>query len=160
MTSFGDGFRRNRPPRPPEQRNIIISPPSLHPSLQPWVLCGYLYLDCDRGMNQERVFSVRTVEWVWFGVACGSTGNMGVGDLCDRRRLGVLTNPVLLPRQPNRGREGGLAVHQGDTGNDAAPPSPRPTRPRTYQRRSCKIVMPFCIPRHTHYVTRENKKKR
>lgn len=65
MTSFGDGFRRNRPPRPPEQHNAVISLLSLHPSLQPRLLCGYLCLNCDRRMNQKRAVGV------WSGVRSG-----------------------------------------------------------------------------------------
>ena len=66
---------------------------------------------------------------------------------------------MLFPRQPIGDREGGLAVYQGDTGNELRL-LPQQAE-RTYRRRACKIVMPFCIPRHTYYVTRsrENKKR-
>jgi hypothetical protein len=61
MTPFGDGFRRNGPSMPFEQHNTIISLLSLRPSLQPWVLCGYLHPNYDRGMNQKRAFCLRVV---------------------------------------------------------------------------------------------------
>ena len=46
-----------------ERHNIIISLLSLRASLQPWVLCGYLDLNCDRGMNQKSVFGARALGW-------------------------------------------------------------------------------------------------
>jgi len=53
----------NGPSRPLERHGAIISLLSLRPSLQPWVLDGYLDLNCDRGMNQKRAFGVRWSGW-------------------------------------------------------------------------------------------------
>ena len=132
-----------------ERRNRIIS---LSVSLlQPWILCGYLDLNCDRGMNHE--YACVHGGGVGFGSAL-PVGSLvlsvrpetrGVGDAFARMMVRVLTNPRFVYRQPIGRLEGGLTPQKAG-GERTASFSLHPAGPGTHQddhaKTRCRSVHP------------------